>query len=60
MTLKPESYVVEVKGEFLIWCTEGDIHPYWVSDEDGTEIISFETLDEAREHITQGAIYDND
>jgi hypothetical protein len=42
-----DSYIIKNDGTFTIWYSKGDEHPYWVSDLDGTEIISFETYEEA-------------
>jgi len=60
MVLKPESYVIEINGEFLIWVTDGDDLPYWISNSEGTEIIAFKTLNQAKNYINDGSIYDND
>jgi hypothetical protein len=47
------SKIVDEGRDFIIWYSEGDYVPYWVSDWNGTEIISFHTLNEAREFVTR-------
>lgn len=42
-----DSYIIKNDGIFILWYSKGDAHSYWVSDLDGTEIIAFETYEEA-------------
>jgi hypothetical protein len=46
------SEVIEESKNFIIWYSEGDYLPYWVSGLDGTEIEAFQTLLEARHFVT--------
>jgi hypothetical protein len=38
-------------GKRLLWYSEGMEHPYWISDEDGVELDSFSTKEEALEEL---------
>lgn len=40
---------------FVVWFSEGDHAPYWVSDSQGYELEAFETEQEAIDYVTKGA-----
>ncbi len=48
-----ESQVVEEGIDYLIWFSDGDEHPYWVSDKEGYELIAFKTLKQAKNWATK-------
>ena len=46
-----DSEIVYSECDYHIWFSEGDGFPYWVSDGEGYELISCETLEEAKEEL---------
>ena len=44
---------------YVVWFTEGDNHPYWVSDDEGSELEAFSTEKEAMDWVkNQGLLRD--
>ena len=46
-----DSEIVYSECDYHIWFSDGNIRPYWVSDNEGTELESFESLTEAMEGL---------
>lgn len=47
------SHVINEIGEYLVWFSNGDAMPYWVSNQEGEEIDAFYTKASAEKYADQ-------